>query len=118
LLKKGVFRRTTNGKPSADGTFGDYVRTFNPPEEMLYSTKEGAGDFFLRAPDNPLLASSAAPRLRNFSVELDVFRQYEGWGALLIWMGSWGDRAGNAFFAQRHFIAKHDHFIKTGSGQA
>jgi hypothetical protein len=44
--------------------------------DMLYSTKEGAGDFFLRVPDNPLLASVTAPKLRNFSVEIDVFRQY------------------------------------------
>jgi hypothetical protein len=60
--------QTTHGKPSATGTFDDFVDTYDPPQEMLYSTKEGAGDFFLRAHDNPLLNSSVAPRLRNFSV--------------------------------------------------
>ena len=60
--------RTTHGKPSATGTFSDFVNAYDPPQEMLYSTKEGAGDFFLRAHDNPLLNSSAAVGLRNFSV--------------------------------------------------
>ena len=55
----------------------DYVKHYNPPSGMLYSTKEGEGDFYLRVGDNPLLASTAAPKLRGFSVELDVFRQYE-----------------------------------------
>eukprot|EP01051_Picozoa_sp_SAG22_P008639 SAG22_NODE_670_length_7987_cov_2.733519_1_plen_1844_part_00 len=84
--------RTAGGKPAPDGTFGDFVRRYDPPSGMLYSTKEGDGDFFLRVPDNPLLMSPTAPRLRDFSVELDVFRQYESWGTMLIWMSSWGDR--------------------------
>jgi hypothetical protein len=84
--------RTAGGKTAPDGTFGDFVKRYDPPSGMLYSTKEGDGDFYLRVPDNPLLASPTAPRLRDFSVELDVFRQYESWGTMLIWMGSWGDR--------------------------
>ena len=85
--------RTTGGKPDArNGSFSDFVQTFNPPAGLLYSTKEGAGDFFLRMPDNPLLSSATAPKLRNFSVEIDVFRQYESWGRMLIWMKSWGER--------------------------
>ena len=80
--------RTTRGKPSATGTFSDFVDTYDPPNEVLYSTKEGAGDFFLRAGDNPLLNSSAAPRLRNFSVELDVFRQYRLRITILIHLNS------------------------------
>ena len=85
--------RTVGGQPDGpNGTFSDFVQRFNPPTGMLYSTKEGAGDFFLRVPDNPLLASATAPKLRNFSVEIDVFRQYESWGRMLIWMSSWGER--------------------------
>ena len=71
----------------------------NTPADTRFSIKVTNGDFLLDYPINKLLecenttTSSCAPSDRRIIVEVDAFRQYNGWTSGVAWMGSqWAPR--------------------------
>ena len=75
----------------------------NIPPDVEFSVKQTQGDFLLDYPINALLQCSNSsggycpPRDRRMIVELDAFRQYNGWSAGVCYMGSqWAPRLAQA----------------------
>lgn len=76
------------------------------PVATAFSVKQTQGDFLLDFPINPLLlctgngsdGSGLCPaRDRPLMVEVDAFRQYNGWTSGVCWMGAqWGPRLATA----------------------
>jgi hypothetical protein len=72
------------------------------PAGVAFSVKQTQGDFLLDYPINPLLqcnvtAGLCPARDRSMMVEIDAFRQYNGWTSGVCWMGSqWGPRLATA----------------------
>jgi hypothetical protein len=75
------------------------LRDGSPPGAE-FSVKQTQGDFLLDYPINQLLECSGGdcpPRDRRMIVEVDAFRQYNGWTAAVCWMGSqWAPRLAEA----------------------
>lgn len=76
------------------------LRDGSPPD-VRFSVKQTQGDFLLDFPINELLVCDAKhncpPADRRIVVEVDAFRQYNGWGAGVAWMGSqWAPRLATA----------------------
>jgi hypothetical protein len=77
----------------------------NIPPDVEFSVKQTQGDFLLDYPINALLqctnstggGQDCPPRDRRMIVELDAFRQYNGWTSGVCWMGSqWAPRLSEA----------------------
>ena len=70
------------------------------PDDVRLSIKQTSGDFLLDYPINPLLTcqgSDCPPQDRRVIVEVDAFRQYNGWTSGVAWMGAiWADRLSTA----------------------
>ena len=70
------------------------------PAGTAFSVKQTQGDFLLDFPINPLLLCNATlcpAKDRPLMVEVDAFRQYNGWTAGVCWMGEqWGPRLATA----------------------
>ena len=75
------------------------LRNGTPPD-AAFSVKQTQGDFLLDYPINELLKCSAdlcPPRDRRVIVELDAFRQYNGWTSTVAYMGAqWAPRLAQA----------------------
>jgi len=87
-----IFRLWVFGEPVDWPTLRD-----NSPPDVRFSIKQTQGDFLLDYPINALLecapGDACAPRDRRVIVELDAFRQYNGWTSSVAWMGSqWAPR--------------------------
>ncbi|MGD0921106.1 MAG: hypothetical protein ABSA70_04990 [Terriglobia bacterium] len=65
--------------------------TETPDPGIMYDTKNTNGDFFLSVGENPLI-SQGSTRTRPFSVTFDTFRQFDGWGTLVLYPTFWADR--------------------------
>jgi len=70
------------------------------PSDALLSIKQTSGDFLLDYPINPLLVcqeNDCPPQERRIIIEVDAFRQYNGWSSAIAWMGAiWADRLSTA----------------------
>jgi hypothetical protein len=88
---KLIFRLWLFGKPVDWPQLRD-----GSPANASFSVKQTQGDFLLDFPINPLLLcnkSLCPARDRALMVEVDAFRQYNGWTSGVCWMGSqWGPR--------------------------
>jgi hypothetical protein len=79
------------------------------PPDVRFSVKQTQGDFLLDYPINELLqcagdnaTAGCPPRDRRIIVEVDAFRQYNGWGSGVAWMGpQWAPRLETARAAAR-----------------
>jgi len=75
------------------------LRSGTPPD-AAFSVKQTQGDFLLDFPINTLLECSAElcpPRDRRVIVEVDAFRQYNGWTSTVAYMGAqWAPRLAQA----------------------
>lgn len=74
-----------------DLNYFNQVMAGAPNPEIVYDTKNTAGDFFLSLGENALIREGA-PKLRPFSVTFDAFRQFDGWGELIFYPVFWGQR--------------------------
>jgi len=94
---KMVFRLWLFGQP----VDWPALRDGSPPD-VEFSVKQTQGDFLLDYPINSLLdcappPADCPPRQRRVIVEVDAFRQYNGWTSGVCWMGEqWAPRLATA----------------------